>query len=153
MSEATTTLTRAAWGTGGYEDEDAIAENQETPCFFVLYEMAGKPGDFSNVVPNLPTVEAAYDFCGEKFPDIEWLGGAGTAGAFGLLGEVSHLLRRGEVRARLSGHAQSNRFLVIRKTDSPLRFHLYVLIYVVFGTFSLVAALFMLSAVLASHGG
>ena len=36
------------WGTGDYEDEDAIAENKSTPCFFVLYEMAGKPGEFCN---------------------------------------------------------------------------------------------------------
>ena len=74
------------------------------------------------------------------------------AGAFGLLGEIPHLLRRGEVRARLYG-GQPNRFLVIRKTDSPLRFHFYVLIYAVLGGFSLVAALFMLSGVLGRHGG
>ena len=63
------------WGTGDYEDEDAVAENQDIPCFFVLYEMAGKPGEFPNVVPNLPTLEAAYEFCGEKFPNIQWQGG------------------------------------------------------------------------------
>lgn len=62
------------WGTGDYQDADAIAENQDTPCFFVLYEMAGKPGEFSNVVPNLPTLAAAYEFCGEKFPNIQWQG-------------------------------------------------------------------------------
>ena len=62
------------WGAGDYEDEDAIAENKSTPCFFVLYEMAGKPGEFCNVVPNIPTLEAAYEFCGEKFPNIQWQG-------------------------------------------------------------------------------
>ena len=64
------------WGTGDYEDADAIAENQVIPCFFVLYEMAGKPGEFCNVVPNLPTLEAAIEFCGEKFRNIQWQGGS-----------------------------------------------------------------------------
>jgi hypothetical protein len=59
-------------GTGDYEDEEATAENQDTPCFFVLYEMAGEPGEFRNVVPNLHTLEAAYKFCEEKFPNIRW---------------------------------------------------------------------------------
>jgi hypothetical protein len=50
------------WGTGDYGDEDAIAENQDTPCFFVLYETAGRSGEFCNVIPNLPSLEAAYEF-------------------------------------------------------------------------------------------
>jgi hypothetical protein len=75
------------------------------------------------------------------------------AAAIGLLGEVPRLVRKGEVRARLSGHSMPNRFLVIRKADSPVRFHFYVLTYTVLGGFSLVTALFVFLGLVTRHGG
>ncbi len=60
------------WGTGDYEDEDAVAENQEIPCFFIVYESAGSSCNFNNVIPNLESLEAAYQEAELKFPGIEW---------------------------------------------------------------------------------
>jgi hypothetical protein len=60
------------WGTGDYEDEDSVAENQQIPCFFLAYEAAGSPGNFCNIVPNLLSFEAAVAFAEQKFPGIKW---------------------------------------------------------------------------------
>ena len=60
------------WGTGDYEDEDAVQENQEIPCYFIVYESAGSPGSFNNVIPNLESLESAYQEAELRFPGIEW---------------------------------------------------------------------------------
>ena len=62
------------------------------------------------------------------------------AAAVALLGEVPRLLRAGEVRARRSEHSKPNRFLVIRRSESPVRFHFYVATYSILGSFSLLIA-------------
>lgn len=61
-----------AWGTGDYEDDPEVAEGRDVPCFIVLYEGAGEPGRFSNIVPNLPTIDAATEFVERMFPGIVW---------------------------------------------------------------------------------
>src|SRR5438552_18034679 len=60
------------WGTGDYEDDEEIRENQPLACFFLASEMAGAPGNFWNLVPNLPTLESAVSIAEEKFPGITW---------------------------------------------------------------------------------
>ncbi len=60
------------WGTGDYEDEESVAENQPIPCFFLAYEAAGSPGNFCNIVPNLASLEAAVAFAEERFHGIKW---------------------------------------------------------------------------------
>lgn len=60
------------WGTGDYEDESSIAENQPTTCYFLAYEMAGSPGNLCNLVPNLPSFEEAVAHAEKKFPNITW---------------------------------------------------------------------------------
>ena len=60
------------WGTGDYEDEDHIAENQPTPCFFIAYEAAGSPSDFCNLVPNLPSFAEAVAHVERQVPNITW---------------------------------------------------------------------------------
>jgi hypothetical protein len=62
------------------------------------------------------------------------------AAAVALLGEVPCLLRAGEVRARRSEQSKPNRFLVIRRSESPVRFHFYVATYGILGSFSLLIA-------------
>lgn len=74
-----------------------------------------------------------------------------TAGAIGLLGEVGVLLSTGEVRARCGEHAKANRFLVIRKEDSPARFYFYVVTYLLLGIFSMLAALVFFVSLLLNH--
>jgi len=60
-----------------------------------------------------------------------------TSAAVGLLGELRHIFRTGEVRARRS---KSNRFLIITRKTSPARFYFYVVTYLVLGCFSLLVA-------------
>jgi hypothetical protein len=60
------------WGTGDYEDDESIAENQQIPCFFVAYEMAGSPGDFCNITPNFMSLESAVAFVEHRFPGVQW---------------------------------------------------------------------------------
>jgi hypothetical protein len=60
-------------GTGDYEDEEEVSENQPIPCFFVLYEAAGSPRRFSNVTPNFGSVEAAIAHVEQRFPGIKWV--------------------------------------------------------------------------------
>jgi hypothetical protein len=60
------------WGSGDYEDEDLVAENQPIPCFFLAYDAAGTPGHFRNIVPNLTSLEAAVAYAEEKFTGIKW---------------------------------------------------------------------------------
>jgi hypothetical protein len=60
-------------GSGDYEDEDDIAENQPIPCFFLEYEAAGSPGNFCNVTVNLMSLAEAITHAEEKFPGIRWL--------------------------------------------------------------------------------
>jgi hypothetical protein len=61
------------WGSGDYEDEESIRENQPIPCFFLAYEMAGAPGNFCNLVPNLETLESAIAYAEQKLPGVKWL--------------------------------------------------------------------------------
>lgn len=60
------------WGSGDFEDEESVRENQPIECYFLAYEMAGAPGNFCNLVPNLPTLESAVFYAEEKFPGIQW---------------------------------------------------------------------------------
>jgi len=60
------------WGSGDYEDNDSIAENQAIPCFFLVYEMAGSPGNFCNISPNFLSLESAIAAAEERFPSIQW---------------------------------------------------------------------------------
>ena len=60
------------WGSGDYEDSKLVRENQPIECYFLAYEMAGAPGNFCNLVPNLATVESAVAYAEERFPGIQW---------------------------------------------------------------------------------
>ena len=60
------------WGTGDYEDPPEIADHQDVPCYFLHYEMAGAPGNFCNVVPNLHSLEAAVAYAEERFFGVQW---------------------------------------------------------------------------------
>ena len=60
-------------GSGDWEDEVSLRESQETPCFFLAYEMAGAPGNFCNIVPNLENLESAVGLAEGMFPGIKWL--------------------------------------------------------------------------------
>ena len=68
--------------------------------------------------------------------------------AIGLLGEVRHIFRKGEVRAYSS---ISMRFLIITRKSSPARFYFYVVTYAVLGGFSLIVACFVLAQLLSEH--
>lgn len=57
--------------------------------------------------------------------------------AVGLLGELPHIFRAGEIRAR---RRRSNRFLIISRKSLPARFYFYVVTYLFLGCFSLLAA-------------
>ncbi len=60
------------WGSGDYEDEAPVRDDQNSPCYFLAYEMAGRPGDYCNLVPNLESVTAAIAHAEQKFPGIDW---------------------------------------------------------------------------------
>lgn len=60
------------FGSGDYEDEEVVAENQPIPCFLIVYESAGSPGHFNNVLPNIESLEAAYKLVDERFSGIKW---------------------------------------------------------------------------------
>lgn len=60
------------WGTGDYEDEEEVREGKAVGCCFLAYEMAAAPGNFCNLVPNIPTLEEAVAFAEQKFPGIQW---------------------------------------------------------------------------------
>ncbi len=60
------------WGSGDYEDDDSISMNQPIPCFFLVYEMAGSPGNFCNTVCNLMSLESAIAYVERVFPGIRW---------------------------------------------------------------------------------
>ena len=68
--------------------------------------------------------------------------------AVGLLGELRHIFRNGEVRARRS---KSNRFLIISRKSSPARFYFYVGTYLVLGSFSLLVACLALTQLLSQY--
>jgi len=60
------------WGSGDYEDDEEIREDREELCYFLAYEMAGAPGVFCNLIPNLVTFDAAIPYAETKFPGIRW---------------------------------------------------------------------------------
>jgi hypothetical protein len=62
------------WGSGDHEDEEPVRENQQVQCYFLAYEMAAAPGNFCNLVPNLPTLEAAMAYAEQRMPGIQWQG-------------------------------------------------------------------------------
>ena len=68
--------------------------------------------------------------------------------AVGLLGELRHIFRTGEVRARRS---KSNRFLIISRKGSPARFYFYFVTYLILGCFSLLVACLALTQLLSQH--
>ena len=65
-------LNSGTWGTGDYEDEESVREGEKVECYFLAYEMAGAPGNFCNLVPNLPSLEEALAYAEQKFPGIQW---------------------------------------------------------------------------------
>jgi len=67
--------------------------------------------------------------------------------AIGLLGDLRHFIRTGEVRARRS---KSNRFLIISRKTSPAHFYFYISTYLVLGGFSLLVACMALAQLLAA---
>ena len=60
------------WGSGDYEDEESVRENQQVQCYFLAYEMAAAPGNFCNLVPNLWMLEAAMAYAEQRMPGILW---------------------------------------------------------------------------------
>lgn len=60
------------WGTGDYEDEEHVARDQPVPCFLLVYEAAGSPGVFCNIVPNLPSLAEALAHAERIFPRLTW---------------------------------------------------------------------------------
>lgn len=60
------------WGTGDYEDEGVVRDGKQEECYFLAYEMAGAPGKFPNIVPNLSTLAEAISFAEKSFPGIKW---------------------------------------------------------------------------------
>jgi hypothetical protein len=65
------------------------------------------------------------------------------AAAVGLLGEIPRLISTGEVRARVYSDGdptKANKFLIIRRDESPSCFYFYVVTYIVLGGFALLWA-------------
>ena len=60
------------WGTGDYEDDGSVSKNQPSPCFFIVYESAGVPGNFNNIIPNIENLNTAYEMVEQKFPEVKW---------------------------------------------------------------------------------
>lgn len=65
-------LSDETWGSGDYEDDIFLQENQPMECYFLAYEMAGAPGNFCNLVPNFATLESAVADAESSFPGIVW---------------------------------------------------------------------------------
>ena len=61
------------YGTGDYEDPTDIAEDRPGNFYIVSHEMAGRPGVFSNVMPNLESVEEVVATVERRFPGARWL--------------------------------------------------------------------------------
>ena len=71
--------------------------------------------------------------------------------AVGLLGELPRLLRTGEIRARSTDLLKPDRYLVIRREDSPAHFYFHVITYLILGGFSLIVASLAFSQLLTHH--
>lgn len=65
-------LSAETWGTGDYEDVESIRENRQVECYFLAYEMAGAPGRFCNLMPNIMSFEEAVSIAEDRFPGIQW---------------------------------------------------------------------------------
>lgn len=65
-------LSAETWGTGDYEDEESVRENRQVECYFLAYEMAGTPGNFCNLMPNIMSFEDAMAIAEDRFPGIQW---------------------------------------------------------------------------------
>jgi hypothetical protein len=65
-------LSSETWGTCDDEDEESIREGKPVQCYFLAYEMAGAPGNFCNLIPNLLTLGSAIACAESRFPGIEW---------------------------------------------------------------------------------
>ena len=52
-----------AYGTDDYEDDPDIAEDKKGTFYYILYQSAGKPGDFSSEVGPFDTIEEAKVHC------------------------------------------------------------------------------------------
>ena len=42
-------------------------------CYFLAYEMAGAPGNFCNLMPNIMSFEEAVSVAEVRFPGIQWV--------------------------------------------------------------------------------
>lgn len=60
------------WGTGDRKDDETLSEDRPIPCFFLAWEMAGAPGRFPNIAPNLMSLELAVAYAEKQFPGIRW---------------------------------------------------------------------------------
>jgi hypothetical protein len=65
-------LSPETWGSGDHEDDESIRDGSPVECYCLAYEMAGAPGNFSNVVMNLATLADALACAESKFPGIQW---------------------------------------------------------------------------------
>lgn len=63
---------KECWGTGDHEDEESMRETHPVECYFLTSEMAGSPGTFCNLVPNLPSLGEAISHAEARFPGIAW---------------------------------------------------------------------------------
>ncbi len=61
------------YGTGDYEDPTDIAEERPGEFYLLTHEVAGSPGHFSNVTPNLTSIDEVLETVERKFPGARWL--------------------------------------------------------------------------------
>jgi hypothetical protein len=61
------------YGTGDYEDPTDLAAERPGDFYIVTQEVPGSPGEFSNVAPNLTSVEEVLETVARKFPGARWL--------------------------------------------------------------------------------
>ena len=61
------------YGTGDFEDPADIAEERPGEFYIVTHEVAGSPGRFVNVEPNLASIEDVLQAVETTFPGARWL--------------------------------------------------------------------------------
>ncbi|MGB4812827.1 MAG: hypothetical protein WBP13_10180 [Methylophilaceae bacterium] len=65
-------LSNETWGSGDYEDDEIVRENQSIQCYFIAYESAGNSGVFNNLIPNFESLQSALEYAESNFSGIEW---------------------------------------------------------------------------------
>ena len=61
------------YGTGDFEDPGDIAEERPGDFYVITQEVAGAPGRFASVAPDLTSIEDVLRTVDEKFPGARWL--------------------------------------------------------------------------------